>query len=272
MAATDKSEDKSRGDTGVHMRPSRVLRKLREGGIASCIKLNLLDPRGVEVVAMSGIDSIWLDTEHVPTNYADLEDQVRAAKVYDVDTIVRVPRGSYSDYIRGLEMDAAGIMAPHVMNLEDARNIVRMTKFPPLGKRAVDGGNADGAYCRVDFLEYLETANRERFVIYQIEDPEALPDLEAIAALPGVDMLLFGAGDFSVTVGKPGQTDDPEIAEVRARVARVARQAGKAAGVPAAPHRLKEMVDLGYNFICAGADVIALAEYADNIAAAFANL
>ncbi len=68
----------------------------------------------------------------------------RAAKVFDVDAIVRVPRGSYSDMIRPLELDAAGIMVPHVMSAEDARQVVRWTRFAPVGLRPLDGGNADG--------------------------------------------------------------------------------------------------------------------------------
>jgi 4-hydroxy-2-oxoheptanedioate aldolase len=85
-------------------------------------------------------------------------------------------------------------------------------------------------------------------------------------------MLLFGAGDFSVAIGKPGQVHDPEVAEVRARVAKAARAAGKAAGAIATPDRLREFVDMGYNFISAGADVVGLMQLSDNIAEAFSRL
>jgi 4-hydroxy-2-oxoheptanedioate aldolase len=258
--------------TGIHMRPSRVLRKIRAGGVASSLKLNTADARAVEIFAMSGIDAIWLCTEHVPGNYVDLEHQVRAAKLYDVDTIYRVPRGSYSDYIRGFEMDACGLMVPHIMNVADARAVVRMTKFPPLGRRAVDGGNADGGYCMVQFEEYLETANRERFICCQIEDPEAVPHIEAIAELPGVDMLFFGAGDYSVAIGKPGQLDHPEVQAVRIRIAKAARKAGKAAGAATGVTRIREFVDMGYNYLNTGSDVGALSAYALSVAKAFEGL
>lgn len=271
------SEEKSpydrNRDGGCHMRPSRVLRKIRNGGVAGCLKINSSssDPRIVEVAAMTGINAIWLCTEHVPTNYGDLENQVRAARLHDVDAIVRVPRGSYSDYIRGFEMDAAGIMVPHVMDIEDAKNVVRITKFPPVGRRAVDGGNVDGGFCLVNLLEYLETANTERFNILQIEDPEAVPYLEQIAELPGVDGLLFGAGDFSVAIGKPGEMDAPEIEDVRKKVAVAARRHNKLAGALGTPATLPHLVDLGYNFINLGADVIAWAEYAAERVAALSQ-
>ena len=69
------------GNTGaMNMRPSRVLRKLHEGKVATCVKLNLLDPRVAEIAAMCGVDCIWIDMEHVPTDYATVENMVRAAR------------------------------------------------------------------------------------------------------------------------------------------------------------------------------------------------
>ena len=251
------------------LRPSRVLRVLREGGVARCVKANLYDARAVEILAASGFDAVWLCNEHVPSDWLALEHQVRAAKLYDCDVLMRVARGCYSDYVRAFEMDAAGIMVPHLMGLEDAKSVVRQTKFHPLGRRPVDGGNADGLYARVDFANYLEASNRERFVVCQIEDPEPLAELEAIAETPGIDMLFFGPADFSHGIGKPGVFDDPEVTRERERVAKAARRAGKAAGTVSGPSGIKAMVDLGYNFINVGADVIGLANYADGIMAAF---
>ena len=130
----------------LEMRPSRTLAKLRSGGVASCcFKLNLADARAAEIAAMAGFDCLWTDREHVPNDLSAVEKIIWAAKAHNADVIVRVPRGSYSDYIRPLELDAAGIMVPHIMSLADAQNVVRMTRFHPVGRRPVDGGNADGA-------------------------------------------------------------------------------------------------------------------------------
>jgi 4-hydroxy-2-oxoheptanedioate aldolase len=164
-------------------------------------------------------------------------------------------------------MDAAGIMVPHVMSVEDARQVVRFTKFPPIGRRPVDGGNADGLYCRVDFLEYVAAANDERFVLYQIEDPEPMDQVEEIAALPGVDGLFFGPGDFSVAIGKPGMVADPEVETARARVFAAARAAGKIAATAAGVASLGRLVDQGCNFVSIGADVVGLGQYADRLIA-----
>jgi len=254
------------------MRPSRVLRTIRAGGVARVLKLNTSDAKVAEIFAMAQPDAIWLCMEHTSASFEQIENQIRAAKIHDVDAVVRIARGSYSDYVRPLEMDAAGLIVPHVMNLADATSVRDMTKFAPLGRRAVDGGNNDTGYTRVAYLDYLETANRERFVCHQIEDPEALDDLDAIAELDGVDALFFGPGDFSVALGIPGQMDDPEIARVRKLVADTARKHGKIAATVGGPETVVQYVDMGYNLLNVGADVLALTQYADRVLAAFEGL
>ncbi len=251
------------------MRPSRTLAKLRAGEIASCFKSNLADARAMEIAAMAGFDCLWSDMEHVPNDLAVIEKGILAAKAHDADVLVRVSRGSYSDYIRPLEMDAAGIMVPHVMSLADAQAVVRMTRFHPLGRRPVDGGNADGAYCNIDFLDYLKQANEQRFVVVQIEDPEPMAELDAIAALPGIDMLFFGPGDFSHGIGAPGQWDHPQLLDARRRVAEAALAHGKFAGTVASPGNLDELLALGYRFLSMGADVVGLSNYCKAVMAEF---
>jgi 4-hydroxy-2-oxoheptanedioate aldolase len=243
------------------LRQSRVLNKLRAGEPASCTKLNLGDPRVAEIAAMSGIDSVWLDMEHVPNSIEAIENQVRAAKVFDVDAIVRTRRGSYSDLIVPLEMGAAGIMVPHVMSADDARKIARQTRFHPVGRRALDGGNSDGAYCGTSTQEYVAHANRHTLVIVQIEDPEPMEELEAIAAIDGIDMLFFGAGDFSHGIGVPGNFDDPRIADARQRIADAARRHTKFAGTVGTIASRPALHAQGYQFVSVGADVLALREY-----------
>jgi 4-hydroxy-2-oxoheptanedioate aldolase len=249
----------------MNMRPSKVLKKLRAGENVTCIKLNLSDPRVAEIAAVCGFDCIWLDMEHVPTDYSAIENQIRAAKIHDVDTLVRVAKGCYSDYIRPFEADAAGIMVPHLMSLAEAKQIVHTTRFHPLGRRPVDGGNADGGYCMVDFNEYLRTANEQRFVIVQIEDPEPLDELEQIAEVDGIDMLFFGPGDFSQGIGTPGKWDNPIIDQARRRVVQVAREHGKFAGTVGGLGNVKELNEMGYQFVNLGADVVALGQYFKNI-------
>lgn len=252
-----------------HMRPSRILRTIREGKVARVLKLNTGDAKVAEIFAAAQPDALWVCQEHVSATTEQIEHQIRAAKLYDVDTIVRVARGSYSDYIRGFEMDATALMVPHIMSADDARRVRDMTKFAPLGKRALDGGNNDAQFTRVALAEYLESANRERFALYQIEDPEAMDHLEAIAEMDGVDCLFFGPGDYSLALGVPGQLQHPDVRAVRRRIAEIARRHGKIAATVCGRDQIRDYADMGYNLLSVGADVVALAIYADESMAAF---
>jgi len=243
------------------MRKSRVLRKIRNGETAFSFKLNLMDTRAAEIAAMSGIDCLWTDMEHVPNDYSVIENIVRAAKIYDVDVLTRVRRGSYNDMINPLEADSTGIMVPHLMSLKEAKEVVYYTKFHPIGRRPIDGGNADGNYCLTDGDDYIKQANEERFNVVQIEDPEPLSELEEIAALEGIDMIFFGPADFSQGIGRPNDFQNPELLRARELVAKTARRYGKMAGTVGGAGNYKSLESLGYNFINLGADVVGLSSY-----------
>ncbi len=254
------------------MRKSKVLNKLRNGETASCFKVNLKDAQVAEIAAIIGFDCVWVDLEHIGQDWSTIAAHVWAAKAHDTDLMVRVSRGSYSDYIKPLEMDATGILVPHIMGVEDAKKIIHMTRFHPIGRRPIDGGNADGGYTTTDFNEYLKSANRERFIALQIEDPEPLDELEEIARLDGFDMLFFGPGDFSQGIGAPGEFDHPLLVETRKRVAEVANRHGKFAATVGTTGNLRELLDMGYHFVSVGADVVGLKNYCDDIIKAFGKL
>ncbi|MDD5599880.1 MAG: aldolase/citrate lyase family protein [Victivallaceae bacterium] len=255
----------------MKMRSSNVLRKLRAGETVNCVKLNFSDPRAYEIAALSGFDCLWACQEHTAVDYRQLQEQILAAKAHDCDLVCRGPRGSYSDYVRPLELDATGIMVPHVMNAADAAQIIRMTRFQPVGRRPVDGGNADGAYCMIPFVEYLEQANRERFIILQIEDYEAMDELDEIAAVKGYDILFFGPGDFSHSLGIPGQFNDPKIRDARLKIAEAARKHGKFAGTVGSIENHLELIAMGYQFINTVADVVTWGNWCRKTVAAWHN-
>ena len=243
------------------MKPSKVLAKLRDGKPVFCTKSNLIDPRAIDIMGLAGFDCVWLCNEHVPTDWFVLENQIRAAKMNGLDTLVRISKGSYSDYIKPLEADATGIMVPHVFNAEEARNVVKMTKFMPLGRRPIDGGNADGQYCMLPIKEYFETANRERFTLVQIEDPEAVDEIEDICSVEGIDVVFFGPGDFTHAIGHIGEMDHPKVIETKRRIADACRKNGKWAGMPASLDNVEQLIDEGFQFFSIGADVFGLSLY-----------
>jgi len=235
-------------------RKSRVLEKMRAGKKALCFKSNLTCPRIAEIVGLTGLDALWICQEHVPTDHSTMEHTILAAKAHDLDTIVRVAKGCYSDYIRPLEADASGIMVPHLMSLDEAEYIAHTVRFAPVGLRPLDGGNADGLYCLLDGREYLKFCNENRLVIVQIEDPEPLSQLDKICQVPGIDMIFFGPGDFSQAIGDPCNFANPEITRVRQLVVKTAHKYGKFAGTVSVPS-MTTCFEEGFDFVNAGSDV-----------------
>lgn len=240
---------------------NRVIEKLKADQLVTSLKINSTDSIPVEIACMCGADCIWLDMEHCAADYNEIGKQILAAKAHGAEVIVRTPRGAYSNLTRPLELDASGIMVPHVMSYEDAKQVVYYSKFHPIGRRPIDGGNADGKYGLLSMEDYIRYCNEEKLTIIQIEDVEALDDIEKIAALPGIDMLFFGPADFSQSVGMPTQIGNERTLEAKRKVAEVARRHGKFAGTVGDPSNVKTLYDMGYRFINLGADVDGLCMY-----------
>lgn len=240
---------------------SPMIEKLRRDELVVSTKLNITSPITAEIAAYAGFDAIWIDMEHVPADYSQIMTAFYAAKARGAETIVRTTRGAYSNLTRPLEIDAAAIMVPHVMGKEDAEQVAYYTKFAPIGRRPIDGGNGDGMYCLMDVPDYLKYSNEQKLTIIQIEDVEAYEQIEEIAAVPGIDMLFFGPADFSHSIGKILDMGHKDVAEARRRVAEVARRHGKLAGTVGGTGNMRELYDMGYRLISMGADVCGLNDY-----------
>jgi 4-hydroxy-2-oxoheptanedioate aldolase len=244
---------------------SNMVKKLKNDELVTCLKINITDNIPVEIAAMCGIDCVWVDMEHVAADYSQVQKAILGAKAYNTEIIVRTPRGAYSNVTRPLELDASGVMVPHVMGYEDAKQVVYYTKFHPVGRRPIDGGNADGRYCLLDVENYIRYSNEEKLTIIQIEDIEALEDIERIASLDGIDMLFFGPADFSQSIGSPVDLANDKTLEARRKVAEVARRHGKFAGTVGGVGNVQELYDMGYRFVNLGADVVGLSTYFGDI-------
>jgi 4-hydroxy-2-oxoheptanedioate aldolase len=242
------------------MHESVVLKKLRSGEAAWCAKTNLTDPNVVEIMGYVGIHCVWLCMEHGPIDFQTVHNQVRTAKMGGMDSMVRVAKGSYSDFIRAFEMDATGIMVPHCMSAEEARNIVRMTRFQPVGRRALDSGNSDGPFCMQPLDEYLRFSNEQKFVVVQIEDKEAVDCMEDIVAVDGIDAFFIGPADLSHSYGVPGQFDHPAVQGAVEKLAALAKKYNRFWGLPCGPEDAPKRIAQGAQFLAAGSDVIAIAD------------
>lgn len=239
------------------MRPSKIKAKLRRNEPVLLTSMAYANPAEYELASLMGFDGLWLDMEHSKVGMETAEGLMRAARVGTTDVMVRVAKGEFLRLGRALEAGAQGILYPRCDNAEEAKQVVAWSKFHPLGHRGADGANADMPYCTMALDQYVKEANEQTFVGVQIEDPNALKNADAMAAVPGVDFLFFGPGDFSIFAGIPAQWTNPIIDNAIKTVAAATKKAGIHWGMPAFNAEwAKKLLDLGARILSHGADII----------------
>jgi 4-hydroxy-2-oxoheptanedioate aldolase len=187
--------------------------------------------------------------------------------------MIRPAKGEYMRMSRILEIGAQGILYPRCDNADEAREVVRWSKFFPLGERGIDAANPDNPYCLLPLTEYLKAANEQTFVVIQIEDPRALEHADAMAAVDGVDVLFLGPGDFSILSGIAGQWSHEIIQDAMQRVAAAAKKAGKHWGMPIfSTDHAKQVMEMGGRFLCHGCDLLMVKAGLEEIQKKFAPL
>lgn len=255
------------------MRPSRVKAKLARNEPVLVPALHFTDPSVYELVSLLGFDAIWLDLEHHATSLETASQLMRAARVGGADILARPAKGEFMRLGRVLEAGAQGILYPRCDDAQEAAELVRWAKFFPLGRRGFDGGNPDMPYCALDVAPYIEQANRETFLVVQIEDPQALDCVEEIAAVEGVDVLFLGPADFTILSGKPGQFTHPQIDAAIDRIAAAAQAAGKHWGLPVrSAEHAQQMLARGARFLAHGCDIVLVKLGFERIQAEFGGL
>jgi 2-dehydro-3-deoxyglucarate aldolase/4-hydroxy-2-oxoheptanedioate aldolase len=240
--------------------------RLRAGEVTFGTFLNLGSPLAAEACALAGFDWLLLDLEHGAGGEDAVVGQLLAAAAHDVPVIVRVETAERIRAGRALDAGAAGVMFPRLDTKEESAAALAHLRYPPEGDRGVATYNrACGFGLRSDVLD---TANDDVIGVVQIETRAAIRNVEAIAGVPGTDVLFVGPRDLSQALGVPGQLDAPEYRRALERVVAAARSAGVAAGL-LAPNRetADRYVDDGFTFVAVGSDSSFIAAAASAAAA-----
>ncbi len=240
------------------MRTSKVLAKLRAGRFVRLSAMGHFLPFFVRHSAASGYDGIWLDLEHRTMSDREVQALLSACHANDIDCMIRPSTREPGRLYRYLEEGATGLMMPLVDDAATAQRIVEAVKFPPLGNRGLDGAGLDGDYglgvWRSDST-YTADANRETFLVVQIETPAAVRAVDEIAAVQGVDCLFIGPGDLRLRHKAAGVDPDVALDEAITQVATAARRNGKAWGITAPSlEALTRYRELGAQMIPWGGD------------------
>lgn len=205
--------------------------------------------------AKAGYDAIWLDTEHNTWERHEIQRALLQHQLANIDCIVRTGSRNANDLYRLLEDGASGLMIPFVNTPTEAAALAAAAKFPPIGQRGLDGAGLDNNYFLEGTATYPADANRETFLILQIETPEAIAHVDAIAATPGVDGLFIGPGDLSLRLGCAIDWTNPKLLAAEDAVAAAAAKHGIAWGRPAgSAEQIKHVFAKGGRLIAHGSD------------------
>ncbi len=209
------------------MRSNLAKKKLAAGKAISVAAPVYTSPGLVEQLGHLGFDAVFLDCEHGPAGWEEVENMVRAAELVNVTPIVRVQSQDPSTIGRALDRGAGGVQVPHVNTRAEAEGVVRAAKFAPLGHRGYAGGRS-ALGVKGSFTSH---ANEETMVVVMLEEREALKNLHDIVTVEHIDAFFVAPGDLAQSMGHPGETKHPEVqAAVEEAVKRIAA-AGRAAGV-----------------------------------------
>lgn len=202
--------------------------------------LRISNSPAVPILARNaGLDFLMYDCEHGKYSLETLHDLFVASNLAGLPSMVRVPDFEKSYISRALDVGAKGVMVPMTETEEQARILAKYSKYSPIGERGFNATSAHNDYViGAKFQDTMEKANNEVLAIAMIETPKGVENVDAIAAVEGIDVLLIGPNDLNISMDLGGDTSHPKQVEAMIRVAEACKKHGKIFGIhgPAAIH------------------------------------
>jgi 2-keto-3-deoxy-L-rhamnonate aldolase RhmA len=238
------------------MKPNRFRQVVKEGRIPLGTMVWEFGTRGMpKILEAAGVDFVLIDMEHSTFDGERVADLLALLKATPIAPFVRVPQRLYHFLARAMDAGALGAMVANVETPEQAREIVDAVKYAPMGRRGVGLGSAHTDFVVPDPATYFREANENTTVIAMIESPLGLKNADAIAAVPGVDVLWVGHFDLTQAMGIPAEFHHPDFLEGIRTVIAAARKHGKVAAInPSTPEQAEEWIAAGFRAISWGND------------------
>ena len=216
------------------MRENRVKRTLAAGGTSLGTMVFEFDSPGIgRIAAQAGAEFVCYDMEHTGWTSETVRRLMATTRSAEIVPMVRVPATQYHFVAQALDCGALAIMVPMVESAEQAQDIARFARYPPLGRRGAAFTVAHDDYTGGDVHQKMESANREVLLLAQIETVAGLEQVDAIAAVEGIDVLWIGHFDLTASMGIPAQFDHPDFHAAVDRVVEACGRHGKTAGIMA---------------------------------------
>ncbi|MFJ2692766.1 4-hydroxy-2-oxoheptanedioate aldolase [Pseudomonas sp. NPDC087336] len=243
--------------------------RLQSGEAQIGLWLGLADAYCAELAANAGFDWLLIDGEHAPNDLRGMLGQLQAVAPYPSHPVIRPVIGDTALIKQVLDIGVQTLLVPMVESAEQAKELVKAIHYPPNGDRGV--GSALARASRWNSIPgYLDKADEQMCLLVQIENREGLSNLDAIAAVEGVDGVFIGPADLSASMGYRGNPGHPEVqAAIEDAILRI-QKAGKAAGILSADQKLaKRYIELGAAFVAVGVDTTVLMRGLQTLAATF---
>ncbi len=238
------------------MRRNPLKERLAGGGrVFGTMVFEFFTPGMPQIMAASGAEFAIFDTEHSGIGIETIKQQMSYARFTACAPLVRV--GAHDAHAIAVSLDAGalGIMAPMVETREQAEFLVACTRYPPAGRRGAAFGVAHDDYSGGDVATKVAVANDRTMVIALIETVTGLENVEAIAAVPGIDVLWLGHFDLTNSMGIPGAFDHPDFKQAVTRIVGAADRHGRAAGMMVADDDwARRFIGQGFRMIAYGLD------------------
>lgn len=218
--------------------------------------ITLAHPGIAEIMARAGFDWLTVDLEHSVITVKEAEELIRVVRLCNVPALVRLTSNDANQVKRVMDAGATGVIVPMVNTRADAERAVASLYYPPRGERGTGLARAQGYGSA--FADYRAWLEREAVVIVMVEHITAVENLEAILAVDGIDGYIIGPYDLSASLGRPGDFDNPELADAIQRIRTVARKLKKAGGmhvVEPTAEKVRSYISDGFTFLAYSIDM-----------------
>ena len=225
-----------------------------------CLGVGLRQSRTVDIgkiMATSGYDWLFIDMEHNSMDI-DIASQISvAAQDAGITPIVRVPDFAHHHATRVLDCGAMGVVFPHVENADIAKKLVSYCLYPPKGHRSMTGVLPQLDFKQQPIADVASIINKNMLIVIMLESPEAIDNVNSIAAVDGVDVILIGTNDLCMEMGIPGDYSNPKVKDAYIKVIEACKKYGKTPGMGGVYNEelMSEYIKMGMRFILSGSDL-----------------
>jgi 4-hydroxy-2-oxoheptanedioate aldolase len=241
-------------------RPNGTKAKLLEDEPAWGLIHSLGHAPVAEMIGLAGYDFVVVDGEHGVGNESRHTACLQALAATPATSILRVPSRELVNIRRALDVGTEGILVPDVRTVEQAAAIASTCFYPPRGTRGFSAGTIRAADYGFEVARYVEADGAELLLCVMIESAEGVRNVEAIAAIDGIDVIQVGPFDLSYELGIPAQFEHPDFLDALRMIEAGTRASGKLlGGVPLPGLGIDELLERGYRMITLGADIPMLA-------------